>query len=346
MIADGEEIKATETDRPGGPGALQCVKLAMRKATILIIAPSADVHAFAVAKQLRVVHGADVATIDTSEFPQHYSAGFGAGATHLTRTIGDVDLSVVRSVWWRRPLPCAVPASSFGLEKDFAQWECEHLIQGLLWQLPCLWVNDPQRNAYASRKLVQLEYARRAGLRIPRTLATNDPGAALQFVRSASHRVIAKRIATVPGPFTKTSFVNDDILESLPDALPGCPAIFQEYIEGRGDVRVTWIDDLPWSIIVDSHKGRVPEDSRLDMDVPHAIYRLDAATESQLRSFMRDLGLRFGAIDLRLGTDGNLYFLEVNPAGQFAFAEVMTSLPVVAAMAALLATGTAAPGNT
>ena len=32
---------------------------------------------------------------------------------------------------------------------------------------------------------------------------------------------------------------------------------------------------------------------------------------------MRDLGLNIGCIDMIMGTDGQLYLLEVNPNGQF-----------------------------
>ena len=52
-----------------------------------------------------------------------------------------------------------------------------------------------------------------------------------------------------------------------------------------------------------------------------------------------DLGLVFGAIDLRLGVDGRYYFLEVNPAGQFVYLELKTGLPLIAALASVLARG-------
>ena len=54
---------------------------------------------------------------------------------------------------------------------------------------------------------------------------------------------------------------------------------------------------------------------------------------------MNDLGLVFGAIDLRLGLNGEYYFLAVNPAGQCAYLEANPGVPLIAAVASLLAAG-------
>lgn len=304
---------------------------------ILIVAPDEDIHALAVKRALELVHGRRVLLLDTSKFPTSYAGSVRIDSAGYESTLGIIKSGAsIKSVWWRRPQPCALNQANFRSHRDYAQAECEHFVQGLLWQHDCLWVNDPMRNTYASRKIVQLSNALRAGLNVPRTLCTNDPRAAREFVSRALRPVILKRIATVPGPFSKTAFVTSEILSQLDTALPSCPATFQEYIEGCGDVRVTWIDDIPFAILIESQKGAFPEDSRIDVNVPHIPYQLDGGTESAIRTFMQTLGLRFGALDFRLCKDGILYFLEVNPAGQFAFVEVMTGMQLISAMARLL----------
>jgi biotin carboxylase len=45
----------------------------------------------------------------------------------------------------------------------------------------------------------------------------------------------------------------------------------------------------------------------------------------------------YGAIDMRRTPDGEYYFLEVNPAGQWHFVEHRTGLQITKAMAGLLA---------
>lgn len=53
---------------------------------------------------------------------------------------------------------------------------------------------------------------------------------------------------------------------------------------------------------------------------------------------MRRLGLVFGVVDLRISSqDGHIYFLEVNPQGQFLYLEVKTGLPIIRSLAGLSA---------
>jgi glutathione synthase/RimK-type ligase-like ATP-grasp enzyme len=55
-----------------------------------------------------------------------------------------------------------------------------------------------------------------------------------------------------------------------------------------------------------------------------------------LLSFVRRLGLMYGAIDMRRTPDGDHVFLEVNPAGQWLFVEQRTGQPIAARIADLL----------
>jgi len=57
----------------------------------------------------------------------------------------------------------------------------------------------------------------------------------------------------------------------------------------------------------------------------------------RLLALQKRLQLVYGAIDMRRTPDGEYYFLEVNPAGQWHFVEQRTGLPISKAMADLLA---------
>ena len=48
-------------------------------------------------------------------------------------------------------------------------------------------------------------------------------------------------------------------------------------------------------------------------------YQLDEELEEKLKQLMTASGLNTGSIDIMKGTDGNYYFLEINPVGQFGF---------------------------
>lgn len=54
---------------------------------------------------------------------------------------------------------------------------------------------------------------------------------------------------------------------------------------------------------------------------------------------MRELGVSFATIDLKVDTHGDLRFLEVNPQGQFLYIEILTGQPISAAVARTLVNG-------
>ena len=73
--------------------------------------------------------------------------------------------------------------------------------------------------------------------------------------------------------------------------------------------------------------------------------RTSAATlppdvEDSLRALMSELGLVYGAVDLRLTPEGEYVFLEVNPAGEFLFSEHGSGQPITDAVASWLAAPT------
>jgi len=315
--------------------------------SVLIVGPAGDLHSMAVADTVRRNHRLAVHHLDMQRFPAPARASFscihGREERRWTDSPASLDFETIRSVWWRRPHPPVVPRLFSGADHgQFMQTECEHFLQGLLWSQRCLWVNDPMNNLRASRKIVQLSKAVEHGLAVPATLVTNDAPEALAFIRSLPGRAIFKRTGSGPGPASKTSFVTEDIQERL-DSITDCPTTFQEYIEGRCDVRVVWIGGELWPISIDSQAGTSPEDCRFDNSVAFQSCTLPASVRDGLARLMTDLGLVFGAIDLRLGVNGEYYFLEVNPAGQFAYLELKTGIPLISALAALLAAGKRTP---
>jgi len=323
---------------------------------VLVVSQPQDLHALGVISLLRGTYGVPVYHLDMQAFPRSASASYttssGAGAAGRSGAgaerrrwegrdnSGPLDLDRVQSVWWRRPQGAEVTRLFTGVDHgEFVQTECDHFLQGLLWSRRCLWVNDPMNNLRASRKIVQLSRARDAGLVVPTTLITNDPVKARDFVDGLGGRAIFKRTGAGPGPASKTRFVTADVVRRL-DSIVDCPTTFQSYVEAALDLRVVWIDGESWAVSIDSQSGSSPEDSRFDNSVAFHPYDLPRSVADRLTDLMSDLGLVYGAIDLRLGVDGEYYFLEVNPAGQFVYLELKTGLPIMSAVASVLARGT------
>jgi glutathione synthase/RimK-type ligase-like ATP-grasp enzyme len=64
---------------------------------------------------------------------------------------------------------------------------------------------------------------------------------------------------------------------------------------------------------------------------------LPPTVQTAVLDLQRRLGLSYGAIDMRRTPQGDYFFLEVNPAGQWLFVEVRTGQPISQAVADRLA---------
>lgn len=297
-----------------------------RPKTILVTAPRDDAHSERVLAELNVNFPVRAHRISLAEFPSSARATIELSEGHHRTYQSDgetIDLDTVISVWWRRPERCELPPVYHGIDRTFVAAECDHFVTGLLWSLDCLWINSPLYEPAASRKVQQLTIARQLGLRIPRTIVTSNPDAASNFLKSLGRGSVFKRVGASPGPFCQTTRLTKDWLPRL-RTITSCPTIFQEYIEPIADYRIVWLDGQLWPFEIDATSSSIPEDTRLDPALPCRLTSFDAGLCALLYKLMRALNLLFGVLDLRLGIDGNMYFFEVNPAGQFAYLEDRT----------------------
>ncbi|GGL00299.1 hypothetical protein [Nocardia jinanensis] len=307
-------------------------------AAVLIVSESDDLHAAAMEVTLREQHAIVPLRLDLRDFPRE-PGSFRLDEAGVERSLAGLDgLDGVRSVWWRRPHPSSVPSGVRADDNAYRQAECDGFVQGLLWSLGAQWVNDPGNDRIAHRKIVQLDTARRAGCAVPETLVTNDPDAARDFIEHRGDRVVFKRTGTSRAEFSETRLVGAADLDRL-TGIRWAPTIFQRYIDPECDLRVVWVDGQEWAVRIDSRSGAGRVDSRLDTSVDFAPALLPAAVSKSLATLMGTLGLSFGVLDLRVGLDGEYYFLEVNPQGQFAYLEIKTGLPIFTSLANLLTHG-------
>lgn len=306
---------------------------------ILIISHSADAHAMAVLEHLGRMRG-NVVLFDTAGFPQHIRLDIrheNGAQSNLSAIIGGVrhDLSTVRAVWWRRPLPFGMHDEVGGSEdRSFAYNECHAAISGLWSCLTAEWVNNPERDEVAARKAYQLKIAAELGLKVPRTLITNDPESAAAFIdRERENGTIYKAFSATERAWRETRLLKPEERAYL-SSVRFAPVIFQEYIRADIDLRVTIIGDQIFPAAIVSGETEYQVDFRMMMhEAPISAHILPDEIATKLRALMKALGLVYGAIDMRLTGEGEYIFLEINPAGQWLFIEERTLQPITAALA-------------
>jgi len=208
--------------------------------------------------------------------------------------------------------------------------------------LPC--INPVGSGHDGEDKLRQMKLAREAGMRVPETLVSNDPDAVRAFYHRLDGNVVTKMLTPFeismgrPERFVYTSRVSEADLEDL-EGLRYSPMVFQEMIPKDVELRVAYVDGETYTGIIDAgetRKGQV--DWRrseqgtarwVSGDVPDAL-------RDQMKRFMGEMGLIFGAFDFIRTPDGAHVFLEVNPAGEWGMLEKFLDLPISGAIARAL----------
>jgi hypothetical protein len=306
---------------------------------ILIIAPRQDVHAVCVAQDLEKM-GKPFRFVDSSRLANderlQFRAGRQSGSTWTCVDGQPIVLETVHTVWHRRRFLPPVAARHPISDQRYFQREWTEMIGGALASLDGAWfVNDPDRERAAVKPL-QLRLAQSLGLRIPDTLITNDPVAAAAFIERHEERVVHKTLAAPRHRFLPTkawSASDRDVLANL--ALG--PTIFQEMVTGCRELRITVIGDRVFAAEFRPAADLI--DGRLDVRTPYRPHPLPADVLRRLLALMRQLGLVFSTIDMKLTDEGEYVFLELNQMGQYLYVEILTGLPLTAAMAELLALG-------
>ncbi|GAA4115955.1 ATP-grasp ribosomal peptide maturase [Knoellia locipacati] len=312
---------------------------------ILLVSHDEDDHLAPMLAELASL-GSEAVVVDTSGLPGRVAVAAEHGPQGDRRRLrlasGDwLDLDRVGSGWWRRPLP--PPPDSRITDPAEAVWAANETYEALagFWDgLPIAWVSPPKAIETAMMKTWQLPAARAAGLEIPRTLVTSDPGEARAFVdRLGLGQVICKAFSATEEHWRETRRVGQAEYDLL-DRVELAPVIFQELVPAEVDLRVTVVGEEVFAAAIHSQELSYPLDFRMFLDWGAGV-RMTATTlpddvTQSLLHLLKAAGLRYGAVDMRRTPDGRHVFLEVNPAGQWRFVEEVTGQQVTRAMARLL----------
>ena len=235
--------------------------------------------------------------METSEFPERLSVAAELTGSQWSGRLATarlcLDLSAVSGIYYRRPTSFEFHQRLSESERRRATVQARLGLGGLLASLQP-WLNHPHQIGYSEFKPVQLRAAVACGLRVPRTVVTNDPGVARAFVTDVGRAVYK--------PFGGPGVCDAD------------GQFFAARIDATSEAtQVDWRSDyatLTYQAI----------------ETPEVI-------RSQVSALLGELGLRFSALDFAVAPDGQWWFLDCNPNGQRAWIEDETVKSISGALA-------------
>jgi ATP-GRASP peptide maturase of grasp-with-spasm system len=250
----------------------------------------------------------------------------------LTHNNIEIDLCKIKSFWYRRgglniDLPSIGEMSSVIRHRVITHLQDEFLslvnyFNYYLSQIPAI-------GAFKGReanKFESLFNATIVGLKIPNTLLTMERNDLEQEFQTA---FITKGISQVFCPsigredyITYTKELN---LTDIPNTF--FSSLFQEKIIKHADIRIFYLNKVCYSMAILSQNNvqteidfRKYDRKRPNRCVP---FKLPIDIEIKLSKLMEKCNQQTGSIDMVLDTNGEFYFLEINPVGQYG----MTSIP-------------------
>lgn len=178
------------------------------------------------------------------------------------------------------------------------------------------WLSHP--SSIDVNKLIVLDEAKAVGFNIPEYQIINSKKQ-LQKFKKEQGRVITKSLDnTFPLSSREcfTMFYTQEVtnIEAIPAAFPS--SFIQKFIPKILEIRTFYFNKEIFSMAIMTPREEIDhrEHSATLRKVP---YKLPNEVEDKIHLLMQALNLETGSLDFMLGHDDLIYFLEVNPIGQF-----------------------------
>lgn len=311
---------------------------------VLIVSTIADVATDYVVQGL-AKRGIAHHRVNTEDLPFSRTLTLSLGGNVASSLVfDDHEFARPSAIWYRRVRsPSRPPEMQEGVY-EFCLQENRAALLGSIASCQTSWMSHPADVWLAELKPYQLALAEQIGLHIPKSLVTNDPDAIRNAFRSFGPMIVKpcrSGYAVVDGEERSiyTSRLLDEHLEFVEEARLS-PAIYQEQILKRYDIRATVVGTEIFSAAIDSQSdpaATIDWRHTANPNLPHLPIELPPKVRDGILALMKELGLTFGAIDLVETPDHDFVFLEVNPNGQWLWIEDQLQLGITDAIVDWLA---------
>jgi len=286
-----------------------------------------------------------VTRLDTADFPTSVSLAARPDLIDSPDWLDirgeQVNLTSVSSVYRRHPARFRFPEGMSGPERRFAMAESVRGLGGVLAAHRWRWLDHPGVVADAMYKPRQLRVASECDLRVPPSLVTNQGEQARKFAAEVGGQLVYKSLSS--GVVTEqdelriiytTRLSIDDLGKDTDASIALCPVLLQWWVPKDFDVRVTVVGERCFAVAVHAGSSETRVDWRRRYDeLSYEVCSTPETVRFRIMTYLRRFALTFGAFDFSVTPDGEWWFLECNPAGQWGWIVEETGLPIAEAIA-------------
>ena len=247
----------------------------------------------------------------------------------------NLDMDKVKSIYYRRPLlPTIIDKIEDSNIKQLIEKETMEFLRQYYYSFPNLkWLTNPYKIHLTKGRVNQLSFASKLNFKIPKTIITNNKDDFLTFFEECHRKVIIKTIN--PLSYTRkggekegfyTEIIDDNNIKDIDlKSLSNSPTLFQEFIDSEYELRITSVANQHFAIKI---KSNITDWRKQKAIVKYEEYTLPNDVSILLSKYLNNYDLDFGCFDLIKGKDGQYYFLELNPNGQWLWLEQETGVSI------------------
>lgn len=253
----------------------------------------------------------------------------------------EINLMDVETVWYHKPhLPKNLRMMEPPEYRPFVAKQFRSLWESLAGLLADkIWVSPYWNMIRAENKPHQLVIANSIGFEIPKTLITSNPDKVREFWKYCKEDVIVKMLGTAPmdDKVIYTTKLTDREMAEI-DSVKLSPAIFQQRMSKKFELRITVVGDKVFAVEIDSQNcpGNEIDWRHQNKNLKIRPYKISEIIKNRCIELTQRFGLRMGCIDMIVTPDNHYVFLEINPNGQWGWVEKETGMPIAKAVAGLL----------
>lgn len=239
----------------------------------------------------------------------------------------EVDLLKIKSVYYRRPLSPKFKDENLNYgEKKFVNNEIVYSLEGLYKILKnAFWISSVFAIREAESKVHQLQVAKEIGFKIPDSLITNNSKIAASFIKNNKTVIKPIKSGLIEDSRSQQVIFTSLITDTQEiERIKFCPTYFQRFINKTADVRVTVVGDEIFAALINSQEydeTKVDWRSSENLKLKYERIVLPSNLKYMCLELTKKLNLNFGAIDFVIDQNGDFFFLEINPNGQWAWIE-------------------------